>query len=60
MTVFYSYLLHKIYKDVTFGKTKRSFNSSPAPAIGQLKKQMKAHRTKNLAVAKTTRRQMGS
>ena len=38
MTMFYSYLLHKIYKDVTFDKAKRSFNSSPAPVIGQLKK----------------------
>ena len=26
------------YKDVTFGKAKRSFNSSSAPVIGQLKK----------------------
>ena len=36
--VLLAYLLHKIYKDVTFGKAKRSFNSSPAPVIGQLKK----------------------
>ena len=36
--VLLAYLLHKIYKDVTFGKAKRSFNSSSAPVIGQLKK----------------------
>ena len=36
--VLLAYLLHKIYKDVTFGKAKRWFNSSPAPVIGQLKK----------------------
>ena len=62
--VLLAYLLHKIYKDVTFGKAKGSFNSSSAPVIGQLKKANESasyqeiSRSKNNATP--TRRQMGS